>query len=159
MTTDPTGTVGKVAESAPDLALALRGGPKFIARLQQLADARDEHDAALARLNLGREVEPAASEARALRADARNDRTAAATELANAKREAADILAVADRERASAQELRRNAEEQLRAATEADHAARQTAAKAEAAQRQAAAVEKKFNDKITRLKAELAQVM
>jgi hypothetical protein len=156
---DPTGTVGKVAESAPDLALALRGGPKFIARLQQLADARDEHDAALVRLNLGREVEPAVAEARSQLADARNDRTAAATELAHAKREAAAILADAARERTTAQELRRNAEEQLRAATEADHATRQAAAKAAAAQRQAEAAEKKFNDKIARLKHELAQVM
>ena len=41
------------------------------------------------------------------------DRTAAATELTNAKRGAANILADADRERVAPQELRRNGEEQL----------------------------------------------
>jgi hypothetical protein len=68
--------------------------------------------------------------------------------------------------RATAQDLRRAAEEQLdsardkeQQATAAGEAARQAATKAAAAQREAKAAEKKFNDKITRLKTELAQVM
>jgi hypothetical protein len=151
MMTDPTGTVGAPRQAEADFGLVLKGGAAFAARLQQLADARAEHDAAFEKLRLGQTAQAAFTEAQ-------RKLEAAAVTLANAKCEAADILAAADRERASAQELRRNAEEQLRAATEADHAARQTAAKAEAARLKAEAAEKKFNDKIARLKTELAKV-
>jgi hypothetical protein len=151
MTADPTGTVGAPRQAEADFGLVLKGGAAFAARLQQLADARAEHDAAFERLRLGKTAQAAFTEAQ-------RKLEAAAVTLANAKREAADILAVADRERASAEELRRNAREQVRAATAAADEARQATAKAEAARLKAEAAEKKFNDKIARLKTELAKV-
>jgi hypothetical protein len=163
---DPTGTMGRAHESAPDLALATLGGPKFMERLSQLGEAADRNERTLARLQLGQEVETAYRLAAEQVEVAKRDRANAATELADAERKAADILAAADADRASAQEHLRDAEEHLRVAQDkeqraiaAGDAVRQAVAKAEAAQREAKAAEKKFTDKINRLKAELAQVM
>jgi len=85
------------------------------------------------------------------------DRTAAAT-LANAKHEAAKVLADADAQRAAASELRRNAEEQLHGGMKAGDAARQAVARADAARLKAEQKEKQFDDKINRLTAALQQM-
>jgi hypothetical protein len=164
---DPTGTVGLPAnEPAPDLALATRGGPKFMARLQQLGDATDRHEEALAQLRLGQEAEAALKEAAEQREAAKADRATAAKELADAKRDAAAIRADAARVReaaattlADAERVAAGIQDKERQATEADAAARQAATKAAAAQREAKAAEKKFTDKIDRLQAELRAVM
>jgi hypothetical protein len=60
---DPTGTVGLPITEQGDLALATKGGPKFMARLQQLGDATDRHEEALAQLRLGQEAVAALKEA------------------------------------------------------------------------------------------------
>ena len=165
--TDPTGTVGQPSDLAPDLlTLAGRGGPKFMARLQQLGDAIDRHDAAFKRLGVGQEAEAALKAATEQREAAKADRAAAAAELAKAKRDASDILAAAKAERAAAEEIRCTAERAAegilakeREAVAADAAARQAGAKAAVAQRKAEAAEKKFTDKIDRLQNELRAVM
>jgi chromosome segregation ATPase len=166
MTADPTGTVGLPAnEPTPDLALVSRGGPKFMQRLQQLADATDRHERALADLALGREVSVALKEATSEREAAKADRAAAAAELTTAQREAADIRADAERQRAAAKaelaDAQRAAEgirEKERRAAEADAAARAAGAKAAVAQRAAEDMKKKFTDKIDRLKDALSRV-
>jgi hypothetical protein len=155
---DPMGTVGRPTESAPDLALALRGGPKFIARLQQLADATDRHERALIQLNLGRDAEAALKEAAAQLEAAKRDRAAAAAELVNAQRAASDIRADAATERAVARDLHRAAEARLNGAQDKERQAIEAGEAAEAARLKAEAAEKKFNDKISRLKSELAKV-
>jgi hypothetical protein len=155
---DPTGTVGLTNESAPDLALATRGGPKFMQRLQQLGDAADRHEQALQQLALGQEAAAAFRNAAEQLEAAKRDRMAAAQELVNARRAASDILADAATERATAQDLRRAAEAQLSSAQDRERQAIEAGEAAKAAQRKAEAAEKKFNDKISRLKSELAKV-
>jgi hypothetical protein len=162
---DPTGTVGAPQGKESDLAVVTTGGPKFMQRLQQLGDATDRHEQALARLNLGHEVEAALATATELRKTAEIDRAAAAQELVNARREAADIRNAAAQERASVAATLADAEVHLRGAhdreqraIEADHAARQAATKAEAAQREAKAAKKTLDDKVTRLQAEIRAV-
>ena len=52
---DPTGTAGAAgAIQQSGFDVAVKGGPKFMARLEQLADAADRHDQAFARLEIGR---------------------------------------------------------------------------------------------------------
>jgi colicin import membrane protein len=147
---DPTGTIGMSQGKESDLALATRGGPKFMQRMQELATAIDRYQQVFAQLGLGQEAETALKSATEQLEAAKADRTAAAAELAAARRTAANILADANRERgaaaaelADAERVAASVRDKERQATAAGDAARQAAAKAAAAQGAAAAVEKK----------------
>jgi hypothetical protein len=163
---DPTGTSGPLAnEEKPDfvravwdLSRAMGGGPNFMERLQELADATDRNAQAFAQLRVG-------ENAKAALAEAANQREAAAAELAKARQDAAALRTDVERERAVASDLLRSAEELIRGAQEKERqaiqvgdAARQAAARADERERIAAAKEGEFNDKIAVLKAALREM-
>jgi F0F1-type ATP synthase membrane subunit b/b' len=84
---DPTGTVGQTSGPPPDLVLAVRGGPEFVHRLQQLADAADRLDQTAAKAGFGDDVAGALrqAEARLADAEAQQERARKALDDANAK--------------------------------------------------------------------------
>ena len=88
---EPVGTSGGAARGPSDLEIAMGGGKRFAARLEQLADAKELHDdaaerhqQALSDLNLGQDVVTANQTAQAKLAEA--ERT-----LANAQKRGAEI--------------------------------------------------------------------
>jgi hypothetical protein len=162
---DPTGTVGSTNDPAVDLTLVTRGGPKFSARLQQLADATDRYEQAFVQLRVGQEAEAALKDAAEQREAVQELRRTAEAELAAARRDAADILAAAARERDAAQEIRRNADIQaadiassVQQAVEAADVARQAGARAAVAQRKSESAEQDFVGRINKLKSALAEI-
>jgi len=88
---EPVGTSGGAARGPSDLEIAMGGGKRFAARLEQLADAKELHDdaaerhqQALSDLNLGQDVVKANQTAQGKLAGA--ERT-----LANAQKRGAEI--------------------------------------------------------------------
>jgi hypothetical protein len=146
---DPTGSIG--ARPDLDFGLLLKGGTDFVARLQQLADARDQHDAALAQLKLGQDVAAALDAAQGRLADASRMQAAATKTLADAKRDAAAIRADADRLRAVQEKLLRDTEEKNRQVIQA-------AARTDAAWQNADAKQKELDDKLGQLRAALRAI-
>jgi len=72
----------------PDLSLIFKGGSNFLARVQALADAKDAADEALTKLNLGKDVQAAHDEAKALKDAAAKAHADASTTLESAKAQA-----------------------------------------------------------------------
>jgi hypothetical protein len=95
----PTGTVG-APSGGDDMDIAATGGSKFMARLQQLAVARDRHDEALAALKLGTDAKTAAEAAQAQKAEAADLHRQAVVALAGANAEATRITGMARNEAA-----------------------------------------------------------
>jgi hypothetical protein len=69
---DPTGTAGVIKENSLDLAV--KGGPKFMERLEQLADASDRHEQTLAQLEIGQSAVAAFNQAQCKLAEAEHSR-------------------------------------------------------------------------------------
>jgi hypothetical protein len=106
--TDPIGSIGAGAQSEVDLAA--RGGSRFLSRLQQLADAKDAHDEALAALNLGLQAKAALDAARDTHAEAARVHGEATQRLADAHVEFERILGTA---RDNAQRIDADAKQRL----------------------------------------------
>jgi chromosome segregation ATPase len=97
---DPTGTAGlprRGADAAPetDLGLAVMGGPKFLDRLKQLADASDRHEHAFAMLKLGEDIlaQRADAQQKLAAADAKRAEAQAVLDKANADADALMVKA------------------------------------------------------------------
>jgi hypothetical protein len=90
---DPTGTSGLSAAQQSDLALATQGGPKFMARLQQLADATDAHEQAFAKARVGNDIAAALEHAQGTLAIAKTAEMQARQKLADAHDKAMRIIA------------------------------------------------------------------
>jgi hypothetical protein len=100
---DPTGTVGAPYTGRDsDLALAATGGPKFVARLQQLREATDRLDQTAAKAGIGNNIEGALRQAEAKLADAEVQNRDAAAALAAAQSQAVTIIERANKEASAA---------------------------------------------------------
>lgn len=75
-----------------DIGLAASGGARFLERVDQLINAKDAHDRALADLNLGRGAAAAYVHADELRKRATETHTAASKVLSNAEAKSATTL-------------------------------------------------------------------
>ncbi len=89
---DPIGTVGSAPHGGSDFEIAAAGGGRFMQRLEQLAKARDAHDEALARLNLGQDTVAAHDAAQRIKTNATDLRQSAADVLATARADAAKMI-------------------------------------------------------------------
>jgi DNA repair exonuclease SbcCD ATPase subunit len=160
---DPTGTAGVIKESSLDLAV--KGGPKFMARLQQLGDAADRHDAAYAKLGIGdsavsvfnnaqqklAEAERKVAEADALRAQAAKTLSEAqANAKANAKAQAVEADKIVA--------LQRQVEKHLKQAEAREQAATEAIAKAERAQADATRLREDLQGKTDSLLASMREI-
>jgi hypothetical protein len=160
---DPTGTAGIIKENSLDLAV--KGGPKFMARLEQLADATDKHDAAFEKLGIGQSALAAfnnaqqkLAEAEALRTEADAMRSQAAKTLANADADAkasAKAQAVAS-DKAIALQIQ--VEKRLELAVARERAAAEAIAKAERARAEAERTREVLQGKTDKLLREIAAV-
>jgi hypothetical protein len=165
MTADPTGTSGLAGAQQPDLALVAKGGPKFMVRLQQLADATDRHDAAFAKLEIGEnalaafnqaqhklaEAEHKLAEADALRAQAAKTLSEAqANAKANAKAQAVEADKIVA--------LQRQVEKHLKQAEAREQAATEAIAKAERAQADATRLREDLQGKTDSLLASMREI-
>jgi len=94
---DPIGSIGAKPEANPDSDLhrVFEGGEKFMVRMQQLMQARDEANAAYANLEVGRNAHSAFAQARAMSAEAAAIRDSAQSTLEDARKKAKEILAEA----------------------------------------------------------------
>jgi chromosome segregation ATPase len=98
--TDPIGTVGMPRSGTPaapesDLGLAVMGGPKFLDRLKQLADASDRHEHAFAMLKLGEDILSQRADAQQKLADAEQKKAEAQAVLDKAKADSEALMAKA----------------------------------------------------------------
>jgi uncharacterized phage infection (PIP) family protein YhgE len=139
--TDPIGTVGMPRSGTPaapesDLGLAVMGGPKFLDRLKQLAEASDRHEHAFAMLKLGEDILAHRAEAQQKLADAEAKHTEAQTVLEKAKADADALMAKASQVKkdadAYAAGAKANADGMTTAAKEELDAAERKRAEAEA---------------------------
>jgi hypothetical protein len=156
MMVDPVGTVGASKENILDVATA--GGPKFMARLEQLADATDKHEQALAQLEIGQSALAAfnraqqkLAEAEALRSEADALRNQAAGTLAEAQ---ADAKAAAKAQAVEADKivaLRRQVDKHLKQAEAREQTATEAIARAERAQADAIRVRNELQGRTDRL--------
>jgi protein-tyrosine-phosphatase len=143
---DPTGTSGAVQQS--DLMLATQGGPRFMARLEQLGDATDKHEQAFAKLEIGQSAVAAFNQAQhelasaaASRKLAEAERSQAAKTLAEAQANAkADAKAAAKAQAVEADKIvamQRQVEKHLKQAEAREQAATEAIARAERAEAEA----------------------
>jgi hypothetical protein len=160
---DPVGTVGAVKENSLDVAT--KGGPKFMARLEQLADATDRHDAAFARLEIGQnalaafnqsqqklaEAEHKLAEADALRNQAARTLTEA---QANAKAAAKAQAVEADQIVAK----QRQVDKHLKQAEAREQAAIEAIARAERAQAKANRVHEDLKGRADQLLTSMREI-
>ena len=143
---DPIGTQGAGAP-ADDLTLIYRGGENFLKRMQAMASLRDAHEAAFAKLQLGRDAADAFTEAKARLAEAASIRDDAGALRDRAAQEAAALLAKAKTDAADMTDegRRRRADSEAIAAQIRSDAASYDAkirAEADARQKSAAAAER-----------------
>jgi hypothetical protein len=160
---DPMGTAGAVKENILDVAT--KGGPKFMARLEQLADATDKHDAAFDRLGIGESAVAAFNKAQGKLAEAEHKlaeadamRSQAAKTLANADADAkasAKAQAVAS-DKAIALQIQ--VEKRLELAVARERAAAEAIAKAERARAEAERTREVLQGKTDKLLREIAAV-
>jgi hypothetical protein len=163
MTADPTGTSGLAGAQQPDLALVAKGGPKFMARLEQLADATDRHDAAFAKLEIGENAVAAfnkaqqkLAEAEALRTEAEALRNQAARAVAEAKANSKAAAVSADQIIAAANVRQRAADHRMKEAEVREQAAIAAIAKAEHSHAEAERVREDLKGRTDRLLREIA---
>jgi chromosome segregation ATPase len=160
---DPTGTVGASKENSLDVAT--RGGPKFMARLEQLAEATDKYEAAFANLRIGQDAQAALAQAQQKLAEADALRTKAAKTLAEAEHKLADAAAnakaqaaEADRIVANANVVQRTADKRLKQVEAREQAATEAIAKAERAEAGANQVREDLQGRTDRLLREIANI-
>jgi hypothetical protein len=139
---DPTGTAGAIKENILDVATA--GGPKFMARLEQLADATDRHDAAFAKLEIGENALAAFNQAqhklaeaehKLAEADALRNQAAKTLNEAQANAKAAAKAQAVEADRIVA--MQRQVDKHLKLAEAREQAATAAVAKAERAEAEA----------------------
>jgi chromosome segregation ATPase len=160
---DPTATVGASKENSLDVAT--RGGPKFMARLEQLAEATDKYEAAFANLRIGQDAQAALAQAQQKLAEADALRTKAAKTLAEAEHKLADAAAnakaqaaEADRIVANANVVQRTADKRLKQVEAREQAATEAIAKAERAEAGANQVREDLQGRTDRLLREIANI-
>jgi hypothetical protein len=163
--TDPTGTSGLAGAQQPDLALVTKGGPRFMDRLQQLADATDRHEEALAQLDIGSSAVAAFNRSQQKLAEAERKvaeadalRTQAAKTLAEAQ---ADARANAKANAVEADKIvamQRQVDKHLKQAEAREQTATEAIARAERAQAEAIRVREDFNGRVDRLQTSLREI-
>jgi hypothetical protein len=160
---DPTGTVGAAKENSFEVATT--GGPRFIARLEQLGDATDKHERALAQLELGQSAAAAFTQARQeLAAAERNKaeaealRNQAAKTLDKADAAAKAKAVEADRIVANAKALQRQADQRAKQIEERERVATEAIAEAKRAQADANRVRGDFQSRIDNLRASMREI-
>jgi hypothetical protein len=160
---DPMGTAGGAKENILDVAT--KGGPKFMARLQQLADATDRHEEALARLQIGESALAAfnraqqkLAEAEALRTEADALRNQAAKTLTEAQ---ASAKAAAKAQAVEADQIvakQRQVDKHLKQAEAREQAATEAIARAERAQAEANRVRDELHGRTDRLLTSMREI-
>jgi chromosome segregation ATPase len=85
------------SQSQLDVQTAYDGGGDFMVRLSQLAQAKSQHDEALAELNLGKAAKAALADAQRQRDDAAGKLSEASATVAAAKQSAATTVASANK--------------------------------------------------------------
>jgi hypothetical protein len=160
---DPVGTAGAIKENILDVATA--GGPKFMARLQQLADATDKHDQAFARLEIGESAVAAFNNAQQKLAEAERKvaeahalRTQAAKTLAEAQ---ADARANAKANAVEADKIvamQRQVDKHLKQAEAREQTATEAIAKAERAQADATRLREDLQGRTDSLLASMREI-
>jgi polyribonucleotide nucleotidyltransferase len=160
---DPTGTAGVIKENSLDLAV--KGGPKFMERLEQLADASDRHEQTLAQLEIGQsavaafneaqcklaEAEHKVAEADALRNQAAKTLNEAQTEAkANAKAQAVEADQMVAKQR--------QVDKHLKQAEAREQAAIEAIAKAERAQADATRLREDLQGRTDSLLASMREI-
>jgi F0F1-type ATP synthase membrane subunit b/b' len=167
---DPTGTVGAPhTDKESDLALVATGGPKFMARLQQLREAIDRLDQTSAKAGFGDDVEGALRQAEAKLADAEVRNQKAQKALADAQSRAATIIDQANTEASATVEAalaagaRAQAEADQRCKDAAAYAKRvrdeaDTIIRADVARREAEAKGREIDGKLAKLNASLREI-
>jgi colicin import membrane protein len=167
---DPTGTVGAPHTGRDsDMALAVTGGPRFMARLQQLADEAGRLEQAAAKMRIGDNVEVALQRAEAELTDAEAQNRKAQKALAAAQEKAKAIVAQANTEASAVVEAALAAT--AKAEAEADKTRQDAGAfaakmkadadavvRAREAQRAAEARGRETDGKLARLNAELRAI-
>jgi chromosome segregation ATPase len=163
---DPTGTAGAAgAIQQSGFDVAVKGGPKFMARLEQLADAADRHDAAFAKLEIGENALAAFNQAQHKLAEAEHKlaeasalRNQAAKTLneaqANAKAAAKTQAVKADKIVA----MQRQVDKHLKQAEAREQAATEAIAKAERAQAEASRVRDILQGKTDYLRMQIREI-
>jgi hypothetical protein len=135
---DPMGTAGGAKENILDVAT--KGGPKFMERLEQLADASDRHEQTLAQLEIGQSAVAAFNQAQCKLAEAEHsrklaeaERNQAAKTLADAKANSKAQAVIADQLVADANVRLRQAEKHMEHVEGRERAAAEATSKAERA--------------------------
>jgi hypothetical protein len=160
---DPTGTAGAVKES--DLMPATQGGPRFMARLEQLGDATDKHEQAFAKLEIGQSAVAAFNQAQhelasaaASRKLAEAERNQAAKTLAEAQANAKAAAKVQAVEADKIVAMQRQVEKHLKQAEVREQDAVLAIAKAERAQAEAERTRETLQSKTDTLLREIANI-
>jgi hypothetical protein len=163
MMVDPVGTVGASKENILDVATA--GGPKFMERVRQIADATDKHDQAFARLEIGESAVAAFNNAQQKLAEAERKvaeadalRTQAAKTLAEAQ---ADARANAKANAVEADKIvamQRQVDKHLKQAEAREQAAIEAIAKAERAQADATRLREDLQGRTDSLLASMREI-
>jgi hypothetical protein len=163
---DPVGTLGqsKPDPGMLDLSLAYTGGPGFADRLKQLGDARDAHDKAFAKLQLGNDAVAARTAAQAKLEEAERARAEAAATFEEAKKAradaetyAADTHAKAEKAHEEALANKAAADEKSADVTAAAERHRRAAHAADEAKAKADETKSAFEAKLKRLNELLAE--
>lgn len=153
---DPTGSIGAVQQS--DLALAAKGGPKFMDRLKRLADATDRHDEAFAKLQIGQDAVAALDDAKGKVAAAEAMRSQAAKTLADARSEALAQIAKASQIVADANAQQTEATKRLKQVEAREQAAAEAIAKAERAKADAERLSRDLQRRIDYLRTQVQEI-
>jgi hypothetical protein len=163
---DPTGTAGAAgAIQQSGFDVAVKGGPKFMARLEQLADATDRHDAAFAKLEIGENALAAFNQAQQKLAEAEHKlaeadalRAQAAKTLAEAQ---ANAKAAAKAQAVEADQMvakQRQVDKHLKQAEAREQAAIEAIAKAERAQADATRLREDLQGRTDSLLASMREI-
>jgi hypothetical protein len=163
---DPTGTAGAAgAIQQSGFDVAVKGGPKFMARLEQLADATDRHDAAFAKLEIGENALAAFNQAQEKLAEAEHKlaeaealRNQAAKTLAEANAKSKAQAVEGDRIIASAYAMQRQADKRLEHVETRERAAAEAIARAERAQAEANRVHEDLKGRTDRLLTSMREI-
>jgi chromosome segregation ATPase len=162
---DPIGSIGVTAAQDIDLALATKGGPKFMARLQQLGNATDRHEQAFAKLQVGESVKAAFDQAQRKLAEAESTRNQAAKELADARAKADAQIVKANAQRAEADQvvakanaLQSEVDERLNQIAAREQAATEAIAKAERAKADAERLRADLQRRIDYLRTKVQEI-
>jgi hypothetical protein len=160
---DPVGTVGASKENILDVATA--GGPKFMARLEQLADATDKHEQAFEQLEIGRSALAAFNQSQQKLAEAEHKlaeadamRSQAAKTLAEAQANAKAAAVEADKIVADAYALQEKAAKHLEHVEVREQDAAKAIAEAERAQADANRVRDELHGRTDRLLSSMREI-